>query len=171
MILAATPRMVLRRFVDADVVPMTKVFGDADVMRFGDGPRSVEWVRAWIAARIADYDALGFGLWAVVLKESERPIGYCGLTRYEDINGSTEIELGYRLAKRYWGRGLATEAATAVRDLAFQQLGLTRIISLIDPDNGRSIRVAEKLGMIHSDNVMLTGYSHPDRVYSLLVST
>ena len=165
MVVASTRRILLRRFVDADVVPMTVVFGDPDVMRYGVGPQSEDWVRYWIDQRITEYERQVFGVWAIVLKELEHVIGYCGLTRFDDINGSPELELGYRLAKEYWGRGLGTEAATAVRDFAIQQLGVNRIISLIDPGNTRSIRVAEKLDMIYTDDALLAGYSHPDRIY------
>jgi RimJ/RimL family protein N-acetyltransferase len=166
MIIASTPRLSLRRFEIADAIPLNKVFGDPDVMRYGIGPQSDDWVRCWIDQRIAEYDRQQFGTWAIVIKESNRVIGYCGLTRFDDVNGSPEIELGYRLAKEFWGRGLGTEAATAVRDYAIQQLGLPRVISLVDPANARSIHVAEKLGMVHTDDVLLPGYSHPDRVYA-----
>ena len=150
----------------ADVAPMIDVFGDPDVMQFGDGPQSVDWIRSWMDQRVADYECQETGIWAVVLAESMTTIGYCGLTHYDDVNGRPEIELGYRLAKAHWGRGLATEIAIAVLDMAFERLPVKRIISLIDPQNRRSIRVAEKLGMIHTYDVMLAGYSHPDRVYS-----
>ena len=146
---------------------MMAVFGDAEVMRFGCGPQSVEWVRARIEQLIDYYAQRGFGHWAVELKDSHQVIGFCGLARFEDINGGPEIEVGYRLAKAYWGLGYATEAATAVRDLAFGQLNIERLIALVDPQNHRSIRVAEKLGMTHTDDVTLPGYSHADRVYSL----
>ncbi len=166
MIVTSTQRIALRRFCDTDAESMIAVLGDAEVMRFGDGPQSREWIQGWIEQTIKHYDLWGFGVWAIVTREPDAPIGYCGLSRFEDINGRSEVELGYRLAKEHWGNGLATEAATAVRDLAFDELGLERLVSLIDPDNLRSIRVAEKLGMIHTDDVMLPGYSHPDRVYS-----
>lgn len=166
MIVASTKRTVLRRFSEADVDPMIAVFGDPDVMQFGDGPQSVDWIRRWIEQSIKCYDLWGFGPWVIVLRESETPIGYCGFFRFDDINGQPEIELGYRLAKNYWARGLATEAGTAARNMAIDQLGIKRLISLIDPDNRRSIRVAEKLGMVYTDDVMLPGYSHPDRIYS-----
>jgi ribosomal-protein-alanine N-acetyltransferase len=64
-----------------------------------------------------------------------------------DIEGEPCIELGYDLASEYWGRGLATEAACAVRDYAFATLGLDRLVSLIRADNRASQRVAEKVGM------------------------
>jgi RimJ/RimL family protein N-acetyltransferase len=166
MIVASTSRILLRKFVAADVIPMTIVFGDPDVMRYGIGPQSEEWVRRWIDQRIAEYELQSFGIWAIALKELDHVIGYCGLTPFDDVNGSPEIELGYRLAKEFWGRGLGTEAATAVCDFAIQRLGLPRVISLVDPANARSIHVAEKLGMVHTDDVLLPGYSHPDRVYA-----
>ncbi len=171
MTVASTQRTVLRRFSDSDVAPMMAVFGDPDVMRFGDGPQSADWTRRWIDRTMERYELWGFGPWAVVLRDSETVIGYCGLVRFDDVNGRPEVELGYRLAKEHWGRGFATEAATAVRDLSFDQLGLERLISLVDPDNRRSIRVAEKLGMVHTDDVMLPGYTHPDRVYSCTRTT
>ncbi len=146
---------------------MMAVFGDAEVMRFGRGPQSIEWVRTRIERQIDNYKQLGFGHWAIELKDSQEVIGFCGLSRFADINGRPEIEVGYRLAKAYWGQGYATEAATAVRDLAFERLNIERLIALVDPNNHRSIRVAEKLGMTHTDDVVLPGYSHADRVYSL----
>lgn len=68
--------------------------------------------------------------------------------------------------RAHWGRGLATEATTAVRDLAFDTLKLDRLIALIDPANARSIRVAEKIGMSHEADVMQHGYTHADHVYA-----
>ena len=113
----------------------------------------------------ANYAQRGYGLWAVVLRETDQPIGYCGLTYFPDINGRPEVEVGYRLARAHWGKGYATEAATAVKDWAFCDRKMERLIALIDPQNVASIRVAEKLGMVHEAEVMLEGYTHPDRVY------
>ncbi len=165
MVSVKSQRLVIRRFHHADVEPMLHVFGDPEVMRFGRGVQAVDWVKTWIDRTIETYDLWGFGLWATVPHEMNTPVGYCGLTRFDDINGRPEIELGYRLARAFWGSGLATEGATAVRDVAFGQLGLRRLVSLIDPDNWRSIRVAEKIGMVYTDDVVLPGYTHADRVY------
>ncbi len=167
MIVANTSRTILRHFIPSDAAAMTTLFGDPAVMQFGDGPQDDAWVGEWIARTIADYAHDNLGLWAIVLHGTECPIGYCGLTRFTDVNGAPEIELGYRLAKEHWGQGIATEAAAAIRDLAFRQWNIGRLISLIDPGNHRSIRVAEKLGMRHTDDAMLPGYTHPDRVYSI----
>lgn len=142
-----------------------RVFGDPEVMRFGDGPQSAEWVSDWLDSCFDGYEQRGYGPWAVVEKAGGEVIGYCGLFYFPDINGRPEIEIGYRLARGWWGRGCATEAVIAVRDYAFNALGLSRLVALIDPVNVASIRVAEKAGMRYETDVMLEGYDHPDRVY------
>ena len=142
-----------------------RVFGDPEVMSFGDGVQSVEWVRDWLEACLNGYEQRGYGPWAVVEKTSGELIGYCGLFYFPDVNGRPEIEIGYRLARAWWGRGHATEAVVAARDYAFNSLGLTRLVALIDPANVASIRVAEKAGMRYEAEAMLKGYYHPDRVY------
>lgn len=150
----------------ADHEANLRVFGDPEVMRFGDGPRPTRWVCDWILAALDSYDQRGYGPWAVVEKSSGELIGYCGLFYFPDINGRPEVEIGYRLARAWWGRGYATEAVIATRDYAFQSLGLMRLIALIDPANAASLRVAEKAGLRYEAQVLLPGYDHPDRVYS-----
>lgn len=161
-----TKRLVLRKFSPSDCNAMDRVFGDAEVMRYGSGVQTSEWVRDWILSRAEEEPHQpGITLRAVVKKNNQEPIGYCGLSFFPDVNGRSEIELGFRFARAYWGNGYATESALAIRDYAMEQLGLRRLISLIDPKNFASIRVAEKLGMKYVEDVMLDGYSHPDRVY------
>jgi RimJ/RimL family protein N-acetyltransferase len=149
----------------ADHAAMLRVFGDAEVMRFGDGAQTAEWVRAWLRGCLASYERHGYGPWAVVAKDSGAAIGYCGLFDFPDVNGRPEVEIGYRLNRACWGQGYATEAVIAVRDYAFDVLGMTRLIAIIDPDNAASIHVAENAGLRHETEVMFEGYSHPDRVY------
>lgn len=159
---------MLRHFHMLDREPMYRVFGDAEVMRFGDGAQTREWVDAWLRTCLERYyQTWGFGPYAVVEKHSQGVIGYCGLFYFPDVNGQPEVEIGYRLARSAWGRGFATEAALAVRDYAFQTLGMKRLIALIDPSNLASVRVAEKIGMHYETDVMFEGYTHPDRVYRL----
>jgi RimJ/RimL family protein N-acetyltransferase len=146
---------MLRCFHVADLDAMAGVFGDPEVMRFGPGPQSREWVRAWLLGCLEDYyRKWGFGLWAVVHKPDRQVIGLCGLTHFDDVDGQSEIEIGYRLARGFWGRGLATEAAGAVRDYAFDVLVLPRLVSIIDPRNEASIRVAEKNGLRYEKDVI-----------------
>ena len=145
---------------------MYRVFGDPEVMRFGDGVQTRQWVENWLRACLERYhQTWGFGPYAVLEKRSQDVIGYCGLFYFPDINGQPEVEIGYRLMHSAWGRGYATEAALAARDFAFNSLGIQRLVAIIDPSNTASIRVAEKIGMRYQTEVMLEGYTHPDHVY------
>jgi len=168
MIILETKRLILRRFAYSDENAITAVFGDLEVMRFGDGVQSGEWMREWLRSCIEDYyDKRGYGPWAVIEKFTQRLIGYCGLFYFPDVNGQLEIEVGYRLARDSWSQGYATEAVQAVRDFAFTSLGMIRLIASIDPENVASLRVAEKAGMEYEADVMLEGDTFPDRVYSI----
>src|SRR5262249_25673870 len=110
MIIAETERLIVRHFHIADGEAMDRVLGDPEVMYFSHGVRTPHEVRAWLSKRLEDYRQLGFGLWAVVEKTGRETIGYCGLSHFPDVGGEEETEIGYRLAREYWGRGLATEA-------------------------------------------------------------
>ena len=168
MIIAETTRLIVRHFAADDAVAMCGVFSDAEVMRFSmTGVVDEPWVRAFIERCRRNYEQRGYGLWAVARRGNERVLGYCGLTRFPDIDGRSEVEVGYRLIREHWGNGYATEAASAVRDYAINTLGMTRLIALIDAANVGSIRVAEKIGMHHEKDVMLDGFDHPDRMYLL----
>lgn len=118
-----------------------------------------------------DYPERGFGPYAVLDKRSLQVMGYCGLFYFADVCGQPEVEIGYRLARRYWGSGYATEAARAVRNYGFGEFGMSRLVALIDPANLASIRVAKKLDMRYEKDVMLEGYTHPDHVYALANSS
>jgi RimJ/RimL family protein N-acetyltransferase len=166
--IAATERLILRHFHILDGEVMAQVFGDPEVMRFGDGVQTKEWIDAWLRTCLERYyQTWGFGPYAVVEKDSHDVIGYCGLFYFPDINGQPEVEIGYRLARAAWGRGYATEAVSAVRDFAFYTLGIRRLIAMIDPANSASVHVAQKIGMRYEQDVMLAGYTHPDHVYAM----
>lgn len=166
MFLLTTERLLLRHFHIMDTEAMVPVFGDPEVMRFGDGVQTKGWIEAWLHTCLEHYHRTGgFGPYAVVEKQSHDVIGYCGLFFFPDVNGKPEVEIGYRLRRSAWGHGYATEAVRAVRDYAFNTLGMKRLIAIIDPGNLASIRVAEKIGMIYEQDVMFEGYAHPDRVY------
>ena len=155
MVIAEAQRVFLRHFHVADLDAMAGVFGDPEVMRFGAGPQPRDWVQNWLRGCLEDYyQKWGFGLWAVVHKPDRRVIGFCGLTRFDDIDGQPEIEIGYRLARTFWGRGLATEAVRVAREYAFDVLVLPRLVSIIDPRNGASIRVVEKNGLRYEKDVI-----------------
>lgn len=168
MVITETPRLILRHVVMEDAYALEGVFGDPEVMRFSDGVQTRSWVRAWLQRRLEhDYPARGYGPYSVVEKRSRQVIGYCGLFDFADLDGCAEVEIGYRLVRRCWGKGYATEAAYTVRDHGFQNLGLSRLVAMIDPANVTSIRVAEKLGMRYEKDVMLEGYTYPDHLYAM----
>ena len=164
--IALTKRLLLRHFHPSDGESLYHVFGDPQVMHFGNGVQTKEWVDAWLHTCLENYHKTwGFGPYAVVEKHSQEVIGYCGLFFFPDINGQPEVEIGYRLRRSAWGQGYATEAALAVRDYAFETLNMRRLIAIIDPSNRASIHVAERIGMYYEAEVVLEGYTHPDHVY------
>lgn len=171
MIIVETKRLILRHFHIFDEDAMNNVFGNSEVMYFGSGVQTQQWVRDWLGECLQNYQKLGFGPWAVVEKARREVIGYSGLFYFPDVAGRPEIEIGYRLARPFWGYGYATEAVRAIRDYSFDILCLPRLIALIDPENVASIRVAEKVGMQYEGEAMFDGYTHPDHVYSVVRST
>ena len=168
MIIVETDRLLLKQFCLADATAMQGVFRDPDVMRFGIGVQTSQWIHDWLCDCLDTYaQDSGTGPWAVVEKRNATTIGYCGLFYYPDVCGHPETEIGYRLVRAWWGKGYATEAVTAVRDYGFTRLGKSRLIAMIDPQNLASIRVAKKSGMQYEKDVMLEGYTHPDHVYAI----
>ena len=130
-----------------DAADLLGIFGDPKVMAaFGVAPFDHGQMEAWLQRNLEHQARHGYGLFAVILKANGLLIGDCGLERTE-VAGQPETELGYDLRSDHWGRGLATEAATAVRDYAFATLDLPRLVSLIRQGNLASRRVAEKVGM------------------------
>ena len=144
-IIAETGRLVIRRLTEADVPAVAALWADKQVTRFMGGPRDFETLRASFRDDLKAPPS-ACDLWPVVEKQSGVIVGHCGLVP-KAVDGRDEVELTYVIAAAFWGRGFATEAAAAIRDYAFRQLDLTRIVSLIDPANSASERVALKLGM------------------------
>ena len=148
MITYETPRLILRPFQPNDAEAMQAVLGDAAVMEFSvTGAMNLEKIRSWIDGQLARGEKYGYTQNAVIEKSSNQLIGLCGLCVFENLDGQHEDEIGYRFARAWWGKGLATEAAIATRDFGFGQIGLNRLISIIEPKNIRSIRVAQRVGM------------------------
>jgi RimJ/RimL family protein N-acetyltransferase len=104
MIVTETERLILRHFHIFDAEAMYRVFGDAEVMRFGPGVQTARWVRDWLRGCLEDYyKEWGFGPWAVMEKRTREIVGYCGLFYFPDIVGQPEVEIGFRLARSVWG--------------------------------------------------------------------
>jgi len=139
-----TLRLVIRDLEVADVPGLVKLWTDPDATRYMGGPRDEAGLRASLEEDL-EGDAPRFDLWPALDKASGELVGHCGLLE-KSVDGVPEIELVYVLARAAWGRGLGTEAAGRLRDYAFTELGLGRLIALIDPENIASGRVATKLG-------------------------
>jgi RimJ/RimL family protein N-acetyltransferase len=146
-----TERLVLRKPRLADAPGLLEGFADPEAMRYiGDGSTTdlagaEEAVVRWLAR----WDAWDIGMFVLERREDARVLGRAGFLRWNPETweiGGRETELGWGLAREHWGHGYATEAAVGLRDWAFDERGLNRLISLIQHGNVRSARVAEKLG-------------------------
>lgn len=142
-IATSTERLLVRNWTDADREPFHAICSDAKVMRHV-GDKSL-WSReqsdAFVTRNQAAFAEHGVCQWAVVLRETNELAGFCGF-----VNRPSGVEMGWRLASRFHGRGLGTEAARAVLDYGQSQCGVTRVYLIIQAPNRASVRVAEKLG-------------------------
>lgn len=139
-----TERLVLRRFTETDTDAVFALRSDPEMMRFIRAPQgrqeSVNWLR--LVSSLWRSDRIGFC--AVVEKASGEIIGWCGLWRLKETG---ETEIGYAIARRFWRKNLATEAAAAFLAYGFETLKLDKIVAVAAPENTASRRVMEKLGM------------------------
>jgi RimJ/RimL family protein N-acetyltransferase len=146
-----TPRLLLRSWRDEDEAPMAAINSDPEVMRMLNRAVDAKAHAGFIDRARGHWAEHGFGWFAVEGREGDlggELIGFVGVAYPTFLPELAERpELGWRLAPRAWGRGLATEAARAAAGDAFGRLGLPELISIIHPGNGRSQRVATKLGM------------------------
>ena len=142
-----TQRMVLRGWRDEDRVPFAAMNADPRVVAHLQGPLSREESDAFVDRIKAQWREHGLGLWAMQLVGSGQFIGYTGLWPAPFLEREPPIEIGWRLASVHWGRGYATEAARAALQYAFEDLRLPRVHSFTVPQNERSLRVMERIGM------------------------
>ncbi|MDF1739618.1 MAG: GNAT family N-acetyltransferase [Verrucomicrobiales bacterium] len=141
-----TERLILRPFREEDLDDELSIVGDADTMSFYRRPYTREEVAGIIARNIETFEASGYGMFAVIDKQSGEYLGDCGIT-IQLIDGVEEFEVGYRIRKEKWGRGIAPEAARAMIQYGFRDLGLAKLCSYMTKDNRQSRRAAEKAGM------------------------
>jgi RimJ/RimL family protein N-acetyltransferase len=144
-----TERLVIRPYRDDDATALHEVFGSSDVMRWTPSPPSKDVAEtAQRLARTMAFTARqppGLGLWALERRDTSEFLGQVGLFPVE--GKGPDVEVAYELAPRVWGHGYATEAARAMIDYGFGEMGLRRIVALILPDNARSRNVATKCAM------------------------
>ncbi|MFY9609694.1 MAG: GNAT family N-acetyltransferase [Blastocatellia bacterium] len=151
-----TARLRMRPFEAGDVDELRRVFVDPGVRRFllDDQIVSREWVEEEIAASTARFEKGSAGLFCVFLKEDKTLIGFCGFRPFFE---PPELQLLYGLLPAYWSKGLATEAARAMIEFGFEQLGFDRIVARADAPNAASLRVLEKAGMVFNRRETING--------------
>lgn len=139
-----TERLCLRQFNESDTEAVFAMRSDADVMRFIREPQNINETVNWIKLVSSHWADEKIGFCAVVEKASQKLIGWCGLWRLKETG---ETEVGYAIAKEFWGRGLATEAARRFLEYGFEELEVDEIVAVARPENKASRRVMERLGM------------------------
>jgi len=165
-----TSRLRLRRWRDEDVADMVRVNGDPEVMRWiGDGSVLDEAATAAEIVRFEDaWRARGFGRFAVELRDTGEVIGMTGMAIPSDVPEiMPSVEIGWRLGRAHWGRGLATEAARAALGFAFTDGGLDRIVGIYVVGNDASARVMLKLGMRFDRSTTENVFGRPVHVYAI----
>ena len=140
----ATNRLRFRKLRSDDVDDLYAMFADADARRFYPRMRDAAEVRGWIDWNLENYRRYGFGLWAVMRKDTGAFVGDCGLT-YQPVEGADALEIGYHVTAAERGNGFAVEAATVVLAHGFAVTDADHICSIVAPDNAASIRVAARV--------------------------
>lgn len=149
MLITSTNRITLRTWDDSDAAQAHLFYGDPEVSRFiGDGSAvdTIENTKKIILKFKEHHHQYGFGPWAVTLNETSKLIGVCGPHLY---NTNQEPELGFRILKSHWNKGLATEACIASIDYGFNQLKFNKIIAFTHPENESSRKVLIKSNVIY----------------------
>lgn len=143
-----TPRLILRTWHEEDAEIFAEINQDPKVIRFLRGPMTLDEAKEFIKFCNQSIQVNGYSLLATTLKQTNELIGFIGL----NIPGFEAeftpcVEIGWRLASKYWGQGLATEGAKAMLKLGFEKFSLNEIIAFTATDNIRSVRVMERIGM------------------------
>ena len=156
MTILETERLFLRQLTTDDAGFILELLNDpAFIQNIGDrNVRTIEDACLYILnGPVKSYAKNGFGLYLVVLKETNESIGMCGLIRRDTLE---DVDIGYALLPDYWHKGYAVEAARATKTYAKEVIGLKRIVAIVDPANAGSIRVLEKLGLQFEKMVRLS---------------
>jgi RimJ/RimL family protein N-acetyltransferase len=154
-----TGRLLLRAWRDDDLEPFARMNADPEVMEHFPAMLSREESDAQVGRIRAAFDATGYGLWAVEIPGVVPFAGFIGLMLPPfEAHFTPCVEIGWRLARTYWGAGYATEGAVAAVSYAFDEAGLDALVAMTVPANTRSRRVMERLGMTHDPR---EDFDHP----------
>ena len=166
MYVLATERLQLRHLNPGDAAFMLELLNEPSYIRhIGDkGVRTLADAGDFIQQKIAaSYRENGFGLYLVELQPAAERLGICGLVKRD---GLQDIDIGFAFLQRFWSKGYAYEAASAVMDYARATVGLTRIVAIAAPDNWSSIALLEKLGLRFEKTVLLPGHQSESKLFS-----
>lgn len=159
MIIIETNRLILRTLEESDIDYMTIIDQDPKVCEFFPSIGTRESTEKIIKKSITDFHEHSFSIYAVTLKSTGEMIGWCGLNIPTfEAHFMPAVEIAWRLASQHWNHGYATESAKAVLQYAFEKLKLNEVVSFTVPDNIRSRRVMEKIGLHHN---FTDDFDHP----------
>lgn len=160
-----TERLSFRHFVPGDLAELHRLYRDPEIRRyFPDGVRTRQETREELEYFLHGHPLdPRLGLWATIERTTGEFLGRSGLLRWE-IDGRTEVEIAYLVAKEHWGQGYGAEAAIGLVGHAFETLGLTRVIALIDPDHEASVRTARRAGLTWERDTIMDGL--PTSIYA-----
>ncbi|KTC64957.1 acetyltransferase (plasmid) [Legionella adelaidensis] len=159
MSLIKTSRLILRPWQQSDVEPYFLINQDTRVIEFLPGSISKEQINDFMQYQNQQLKNRGYMLWAAELPDTRELIGFIGLNYFDKpAHFSPAVEIGWRLGSQYWGNGYATEGALACLDYGFNQLGINEIVAFTVPDNLRSRKVMEKIGMVQD---IEGSFAHP----------
>jgi RimJ/RimL family protein N-acetyltransferase len=156
-----TPRLILRRWQEADRVPFAEMNADPVVMHYFEAPMTRQQSDEAIERYLAAFDRDGFSFFAASLRDTGAFAGTIGLQIMRDVVPNLPqpaVEIDWRLAQSAQGKGLATEGARTILDFAFNKLGLNEVVAITALPNQASRRVMEKLGMTHRPEL---DFDHP----------
>lgn len=163
-----TERLYLREMKQSDFSDLCKILQDPDVMYAYEHAFDDVEAQEWLDIQIKRYKDYGYGLWAVILKETGEMIGQCGLT-IQEYNNKQVLEIGYHLQKKHWHKGYASEAAIACKRYAFDVLKADEVFSIIRDTNAASQNVAKRNNMTVTDRFVkhYYGVDMPHLVFSV----
>lgn len=164
-IILETQRLILRKKVVEDAPFLMALNSNPIVTQYtGDGAfKTIEEAENIVRYVIGQYEKNGYGRWLVADKETNQPLGWCGLKYHED---SGETDLGYRFMEKYWGKGYATESAMACLHYGFEHFNLKRVVGRAAVKNTASINVLKKVGMTFFETTFLD--TMPSYIYHII---
>lgn len=159
-IILETERLLIRSWTDADRDLFREINADPKVMEFFAFRRSHAEADALLEKLNGSIRQTGLGFYALEHKETAEPVGFCGLSLagMPEIFPAETVEIGWRLATRFWGNGYVTEAGRALLDFAFREKNIPAVLAFAVADNHRSTGVMERIGMRHCPQM---DFDHP----------